>query len=136
MSNKTFTVAGWSTLNGKIKGRVANDILRMKTLEKNDHVDIVLHTLPTAMSKLDAMQWLLGQGFVMNDETQAAIQGEVARLQPKQAKADATEAAPAAEPEEPAEDVEDEEIEDEEIEDEGDDEYDAVAEEDEDFVEA
>lgn len=129
MSDKTFTVAGWSTLAGKIKGRVANNLLRVKTLEKNEHTDIVLHTLPAPMTKLAAMQWLLGQGFVMNDETQAAIQGEVARLQPKpakEAKAEATDDVVGIEAEEIEEDEETGDYDD----------YDAVAEEDEDFAEA
>lgn len=132
MSDKTFTVAGWSTLAGKIKGRVANNLLRVKTLEKNEHTDIVLHTLPAPMTKLDAMQWLLGQGFVMNDETTAAIQGEVARLQPKPAKESKADATAPAEPI-AAEEIDEED----EVDFEGDDGYDAVAEEeDEDFAEA
>jgi len=41
-TDKTFTVAGVSTLNGDCKIRFANDVLRVKNLAKSGHEDIRL----------------------------------------------------------------------------------------------
>ena len=56
---KTFTVAGVSKLNGQFKARFANDITRVKVLDKNGHTDINLIELPYAMDKQDAVDHLL-----------------------------------------------------------------------------
>jgi len=40
MTEKLFTHAGTSRLNGVVKARFANDALRVKVLAKNDHTDI------------------------------------------------------------------------------------------------
>jgi len=54
-----FKVTGISTLNGKTKVRFANDLVsRVKILNKDGHTDINLIELPTAMSKLDAVNYL------------------------------------------------------------------------------
>jgi hypothetical protein len=56
---KEFTVAGVSTLNGKVKLRFANDIaLRVKVLARNGHDNIRLVELATAMDKADAAKAL------------------------------------------------------------------------------
>lgn len=56
---KTFTVAGVSTLNGAVKFRFANDIkARVAVLTRNGHTDINLVELPTAMTKADAIAHL------------------------------------------------------------------------------
>ena len=39
-TDKTFTVAGVSKLNGDYKVRFANDIMRIKNLAKSGHEDI------------------------------------------------------------------------------------------------
>jgi hypothetical protein len=56
---KTFTVAGVSTLNGKTKLRFANDIaLRVKVLARNGHDAIRLIELDTSMTKAEAAKAL------------------------------------------------------------------------------
>lgn len=61
MSEKTFTVAGVSTLNGEVSVRFANDTGRIKVLDKNGHTDILLVELSTPMTKLEAAQYLREQ---------------------------------------------------------------------------
>lgn len=58
-AEKTFTVAGVSCLKGVYKLRVANGIDRVKVLHKNDHTDIRLIELPNAMTKMEAVQYLM-----------------------------------------------------------------------------
>lgn len=57
--SKLFTVAGVSTLNGVVTARFANDMSRVKVLEKNGHTDIKLVELPRPMDKERAMIHLL-----------------------------------------------------------------------------
>jgi hypothetical protein len=60
MSDRTFNIAGFSTLSGQRKVRFANGTVeaRAKILERNGHVDIDLRELPNAMSKAEAMTFL------------------------------------------------------------------------------
>ena len=71
MSEKTFGVAGYSTLNGERKMRVAKDMKRAMVLERNGHKDIVLRELPYPMTKAQASEFL-AHGFVA--EAPAATQ--------------------------------------------------------------
>jgi hypothetical protein len=57
-TDKTFTVAGVSTLNGDCKIRFANDVLRVKNLAKSGHEDIRLVELNEAMLKTDAAKFI------------------------------------------------------------------------------
>ena len=57
-TDKTFTVAGVSTLNGDCKIRFANDVLRVKNLAKSGHEDIRLVELPEAMLKTVAAKFI------------------------------------------------------------------------------
>ncbi len=57
-TDKTFTVAGVSTLNGDCKIRFANDVMRVKNLAKSGHEDIRLVELPEAMLKTDAAKFI------------------------------------------------------------------------------
>jgi hypothetical protein len=57
-TDKTYTVAGTSKLNGAYKVRFANDIMRTKNLTKSGHTDIVLVDLPKAMLKRDAVEYI------------------------------------------------------------------------------
>jgi hypothetical protein len=59
-AEKTFTVAGVSNLNGVYKLRVANSTGRGKVLQANGHTDIRLIELPSAMTKLQAADYLVG----------------------------------------------------------------------------
>ena len=59
----TFKVAGVSKQNGEFKARFANDMLRVKVLEKNAHKDIDLMELPSPMTKEAALTYLLSINF-------------------------------------------------------------------------
>jgi hypothetical protein len=59
----TFKVAGVSKQHGEFKVRFANDMLRVKVLEKNAHKDIDLMELPTPMTKEAALTYLLSINF-------------------------------------------------------------------------
>jgi hypothetical protein len=65
-AEKTFTVAGVSCLKGEYKVRHANNLDRVKVLDKNDHTDVRLIELPYAMTKLEAVQYLIS--LPTNDE--------------------------------------------------------------------
>lgn len=73
MTDKTFTVAGTSNLNGVIKMRFANDTSRIKVLAKNGHTEIVLVELPRAMSKVEIAQYLKDAKDFNSAEQQQAI---------------------------------------------------------------
>lgn len=57
--SKTFGVAGVSKLNGEVKARFAQDMDRVKVLEKNGHTEVRLFKLPVPMTKEDALLWLV-----------------------------------------------------------------------------
>jgi len=93
-TNKTFIVAGVSTLKGKTKLRFANDVMRIKILDKNGHEDVHMINLPAAMTKGEIAQFMLDTEFrTESPETQEAIQYTL-RKNPVAAKA--TESAPEA----------------------------------------
>lgn len=73
MTNKTFTVAGTSTLNGKTKIRFAADMGRVTVLEKNEHTNIQLVELPAAMTKGEIAKFLFAHADFQNLEAQTAI---------------------------------------------------------------
>ena len=58
-AEKTFTVAGVSCLKGVYKVRHANNLDRVKVLQANEHEDIRLITFPNAMTKMEAVQYLI-----------------------------------------------------------------------------
>ena len=64
MSEKLFTVAGYSTKDGKTKARFATDMTRVKTLVKTGHTDIQLQDLPKPMTKEDAIAFIGGKSQV------------------------------------------------------------------------
>lgn len=57
-TDKLFTVAGVSTLDGETKVRFANDELRVKVLMKHGHTNPILIALPEAMTKLEAVKFI------------------------------------------------------------------------------
>jgi hypothetical protein len=59
-TDKLFSVAGISKLNGDYKVRFANDIMRIKVLAKSGHEDIRLVDLEGEFSKLEAAKMILG----------------------------------------------------------------------------
>jgi hypothetical protein len=59
-TDKLFTVAGISKLNGEYKVRFANDMMRIKVLAKSGHEDIRLADLEGSYSKMEAAKIILG----------------------------------------------------------------------------
>jgi hypothetical protein len=66
-TEKTFAVAGVSTLAGKTKIRFANDMMRIKILAKNGHTGVDLVELPREMTKAEIAQYLTEIGFGAGD---------------------------------------------------------------------
>lgn len=64
--SKTFTIAGTSSLNGKVKFRFANGTVkhREQVLGRNGHTDIRLIELPTAMDKDAARSFVESQNIM------------------------------------------------------------------------
>ena len=86
---KTFTVAGTSKEDGKIKFRAANDLAgRIAMLERCGNTEIRLIELPQEMTKPEAAEYLLGTGDYADaaDVLQAAA-GKTAPKAPKERKA-------------------------------------------------
>ena len=79
-TNKTYTVAGTSSFNGKTKVRLAQDyVSRFKILNKNGHTDIELIELGSAMSKADICKMLMGHEKFQSEAQQSAISEFVVR---------------------------------------------------------
>ena len=75
--SKSFTHAGVSKLDGEFKVRFANDSLRTKVLIKNGHTDIDIIELKTAMTKEEAVAYLLSIDFDNgNTAVRAALEAE------------------------------------------------------------
>ena len=73
--SQTFTHAGVSKLNGKFKVRFCNDALRQKVLIKNGHTGIDIVELKHAMTKSEAVEYLLKIDFDNgNKEVRAALE--------------------------------------------------------------
>ena len=73
--DKSFSVAGVSTLKGSIKVRFAKDMARTKVLAANGHKDIRLVQLPKAMTKAEALALLAADAKFQDAAAQAAIKG-------------------------------------------------------------
>ena len=70
----TFKVAGVSKLDGKFKVRFANDMLRVKVLEKNGHKSVDLVEFVTPLTKEQAVAKLIEMNFAKGDTAiQAAL---------------------------------------------------------------
>ena len=85
-TDKQFTVAGTSKLDGEYKVRFANDTLRIKVLAKHGHEDITLVELPEAMTKLDAVKFIKTLDEFAGVAEQAAIADYLDRKDEKPAK--------------------------------------------------
>lgn len=80
MSNdKSFKVAGVSTVKGSYKVRFANDMSRVKVLIKTGHTDIELTELPQAMSKSEAVTFLKTSTLMGKDVYRQAIEAADAK---------------------------------------------------------
>jgi hypothetical protein len=71
--DKTFAVAGISTLDGTAKVRFAKDMARIKVLEKNGHKNINLVELPKPMTKVAAVEHLMSHAAFKSAEAQAVL---------------------------------------------------------------
>ena len=93
-TDKLFTVAGTSKLDGEYKVRFANDVLRIKVLAKHGHEDITLVELPEAMTKVEAVKFIKTLDEFSGVASQAAIADYLDRKDeaPKAAKTPATKA--------------------------------------------
>lgn len=78
-TNKLFNIAGTSKLNGEMKVRHANDVMRVKVLAKHGHTDITMIELPEPMLKLDAAKFLQSLDEFQGVAEQAAIADYIAR---------------------------------------------------------
>jgi hypothetical protein len=72
-TDKTFSVAGISNLNGEYKVRFANDMMRIKVLAKSGHTDIRLADLEGSFTKLTAAAKLLTMDEFSDAVAQATI---------------------------------------------------------------
>lgn len=89
MSNKTFTFAGVSRLNGVIKARFANDQMRVKVLINGGHTDIDMTEMLSPMTKVEAVEALLKANFDNGSaEIRAALEAELDKRAPKAASKD------------------------------------------------
>ena len=82
-TDKLFTVAGISKLNGEYKVRFANDSMRVKVLAKHDHTDIRLVELDRPMTKLEAAGSILTMEEFSDATAQATISEYLADNTPK-----------------------------------------------------
>jgi hypothetical protein len=95
--SKSFTHAGVSKLDGEFKVRFANDSLRTKVLIKNGHTDIDIIELKTAMTKEEAVAYLLSIDFDNgNTAVRAALEAEQGKRTETPKAAKAPKAAPKA----------------------------------------
>ena len=86
-TDKLFTVVGTSKLNGEMKVRFANDVMRVKVLAKHGHTDINLIELDTPMTKLEAVKILKTADEFQGVAEQSAIADYLDRKDEKPAKA-------------------------------------------------
>lgn len=89
----TYSIAGVSRLKGELKVRFANDMTRVKVLQKNGHSDIDLIELKEPMTKEDAIAFLISIDFATkdghtNEEVNAALHAEVEKRGDKPARAE------------------------------------------------
>lgn len=84
-TNKTFTVAGVSTLNGVTKPRFASDIKqRTFMLTYTEHTAIKLVELPCAMTKIEAVRHLQTLPEFADETSAAALNAFVSKATPKE----------------------------------------------------
>ena len=86
-TDKTFSVAGISKLDGEYKVRFANDIMRIKVLAKSGHEDIRLADLEGQYTKLEAAKIILGLEDFADAIAQSTISEYLEDNSPKAPKA-------------------------------------------------
>ena len=85
-TDKLFSVAGVSKLDGEYKVRFANDVMRVKVLSKHGHEDIRLEPLANEMSKYDAILAIRDMDVFQDAAAQSAIAEYLEEKAPKTAK--------------------------------------------------
>jgi hypothetical protein len=95
-TDKTFTVAGVSKHKGEYKVRFANDIMRIKNLDKAGHEDIRLCELDKAMTKYEAIKAISTMTEFADAAAQSCITEYLEDNAPKTTKAKAPAKAPKA----------------------------------------
>ena len=95
MTDKQYTVAGTSRFAGGVKARFANELTRVKVLDKAGHTEINLVELPSAMLKTEAVEHLIAIDFHKGDAEVLAALEHVAGRTSKPATAAAAEEAAA-----------------------------------------
>ena len=86
-TDKKFSVAGISKLNGEYKVRFANDIMRIKVLAKSGHEDIRLADLEGEFTKMEAAKMIQGLEDFQDTIAQSTIIEYIEDNSPKQPKA-------------------------------------------------
>lgn len=83
--SKTFTIAGTSSLNGKIKFRFANGTVkhREQVLARNGHTEIRLIELPSAMDKDAARSFVESQNIMAPTVAVTAVKAAPAKAPAK-----------------------------------------------------
>jgi hypothetical protein len=87
----TYTYSGTSTCKGITKVRFANDAMRVKVLAKTGHSNIDLIPLPDAMTKEQAVNYLIQiafwdkDGVVNNEIRQVILDAQERRAEPEAA---------------------------------------------------
>jgi len=97
-TDKTFSVAGISKLNGDYKVRFANDMMRIKVLAKSGHEDIRLADLEGSYSKMEAAKIILGLDEFSDAIAQSTITEYIAENTPKAVPAPKAKTAPVKAP--------------------------------------
>ena len=97
-TDKLFSVAGISKLNGEYKVRFANDIMRIKVLAKHGHEDIRLADLEKSVTKLEAARAILAMEDFADALAQATITEYLEDKTPKTAVKVKAKAAPVKAP--------------------------------------
>ena len=97
-TDKTFSVAGISKLNGDYKVRFANDMMRIKVLAKSGHEDIRLADLESSYSKMEAAKIILGLDEFSDAIAQSTITEYIAENTPKAVPAPKAKTAPVKAP--------------------------------------
>lgn len=78
-TDKLFKVCGTSTLDGEMKVRFANDVMRVKVLAKHGHEDITMIELDEPMLKMDAAKLIQDLPEFQGANEQAAIADYIER---------------------------------------------------------
>lgn len=80
MTNKTYTIVGTSSCNGMTKVRWANDMIRVKVLQRNGHTNIELFSTTMPMNKVDAVNFMLNtHGAKLSESAKIAAQAALSK---------------------------------------------------------